>query len=580
MKFNEIKTRDDLAIHLKIPRRSLNYLLYKIKPERSYSEFFIPKKSGESRRISAPSTRLKNVQNKLNKSILVYMKESEFPKSKIAYGYSKKKSIVFNSENHIKKKIVINIDIKNFFESINFGRVRGFFINNKYFGMSPEVSTIIAQLTCYNNSLPQGAPTSPLISNLVGQILDHRISKLCKKYKLIYTRYVDDLTFSTNNLEIVNEYGDFINDIDEILKKSGFQRNIEKTRIQYSNSRQTVTGLIVNKKINIPREYYKRTRSMLHSLILNGNFFLDKDKLLVGNLNQLEGRFSFIDYIEKYNNNNQKEMRKPIKLNTREKQFQKFLFYKQFFENDRPLIITEGKTDILYLKAALKNLYNQYPELITKSNDGKFQFKIQFFKRTDRNKYFLNIKNDGADTLKEIYNFYSKKNSNKSIDGALIEEIKLLSKRSPKNPVILLFDNETKNIKNSKKPLLKFVDHVTAVVGNRTKQDEKRKKQLLSHISQCLHVNIKDNLYIATNPLKNGQDEAEIEDLFEFNDLKHMINGVEFVYTKDKTISNRLEKDDLSKIISQKYKDVSFVNFIPLLDAISDIIKDYKSKVL
>lgn len=582
MKFNELKTRDDLAIHLKIPRRSLTYLLYKVKPENSYNDFFISKKSGGKRKISSPTSRLKSVQRKLNESMLNFMEESDFPKSKIAYGYSKEKSIVFNSKNHVKKKFVINIDIKDFFESINFGRVRGFFINNKYFKMNTEVSTIIAQLTCYNNSLPQGAPTSPLISNLIGQILDYKISKICNKYKLVYTRYVDDLTFSTNDDKIIKNYSSFIDEIDQILNKSGFQRNINKTRIQYRNSRQVVTGLVVNRKISIPREYYKDTRSMLHSLISNGEFYIDKDQKIVGNLNQLEGRFTFIDHIEKYNNNKNKAKslnnKSPDRLCTKEKQFQKFLFYKQFFVNERPLIITEGKTDILYLKAALKNLHKQYPELITKNKDGKFQFKIQFFERTRRNKYFYNIDSDGADTLKQIYDFFSKKNRKKGKNIALMEELKSLSNRVPLNPVILLFDNETVKSKKSSKPLLNFINYITTFLGDQ-KQDQMVKTQLLSHISQHLHVNIKDNLFVATNPLKHGQDESEIEDLFEINDLTHVINGVEFNYSKNKASSNTLDKNQLSKIVSQKYQDISFANFIPLFDSVNSLIMEYKNKI-
>src|SRR5699024_7070708 len=110
-------------------------------------------------------------------------------------GFIPGKSIITNARIHRNKRLVVNIDLKDFFPSFHFGRVRGFFEKNKYFLLSREVSTIIAQLTCYKGSLPQGAPTSPIITNLICQILDYKLLKIAKKYKTDYSRYADDLTF-------------------------------------------------------------------------------------------------------------------------------------------------------------------------------------------------------------------------------------------------------------------------------------------------------------------------------------------------------------------------------------------------
>lgn len=111
-----------------------------------------------------------------------------------------------------------------------------------------EVALIIAQLTCYQGTLPQGAPSSPIITNLICKILDFRILKLAKKYKLDYSRYADDLTFSTNNHLFLNEETIFLKKLSEEVERAGFKINNNKTRLQFSSSRQEVTGLIVNKK--------------------------------------------------------------------------------------------------------------------------------------------------------------------------------------------------------------------------------------------------------------------------------------------------------------------------------------------
>ncbi|WP_314164638.1 reverse transcriptase domain-containing protein [Lachnoanaerobaculum gingivalis] len=157
----------------------------------------------------------------------------------------------------------------------------------------------MAQLTCYNGKLPQGAPTSPIISNLICQILDYKILILCKKYRLNYTRYADDLTFSTNNKVFSENYTLFLEELKDIVTSSGFDINVEKTHFQKFNSRQTVTGLSVNKKLNVQNDFYKKTRSMANTLYKTGKFTIDGKE---GTFKKLEGRFSFINELVKYNN--------------------------------------------------------------------------------------------------------------------------------------------------------------------------------------------------------------------------------------------------------------------------------------
>ena len=176
-------------------------MLYKESPQTLYTEFSIPKKYGGFRAIAAPVPKLKLVQRKLADILqfcLQEINEKENYSDKVAHGFKRGRSIVTNAQCHKRKRLVFNLDLEDYFGSINFGRVRGFFIADRNFQLHPSVATILAQIACYKNSLPQGSPCSPIISNLVGTILDVRLVRLAKESNLTYTRYADDLTFSTN----------------------------------------------------------------------------------------------------------------------------------------------------------------------------------------------------------------------------------------------------------------------------------------------------------------------------------------------------------------------------------------------
>lgn len=361
---NKVKSRNELADLLGISRKRLTYLLYIKHLENMYTSFEIPKKSGGQRLINAPNKELKLIQRRLANELYEY--HTRLNKDKqingVSQAFEKGKSIFTNAKIHRKKRFIINVDLENFFDNIHFGRVRGYLIKNKDFQLSEEVATVIAQLTCFKGSLPQGAPTSPIISNYICNIFDLRIIKLAKKYKLNYTRYADDLTFSTNEKYFMENWEDFMENLKKEVERAGFHLNEKKTRISYEDSRQEVTGVIVNKKISIKREYYKNTRAMANNLYKTGEFYINGEK---GSLNQLEGRFTFINQAECFG-------KKIIfqQLNGREKEYQKFLFFKYFYANEKPLIVTEGKTDVIYLKAALKKMYRDYPELVTKMIKG------------------------------------------------------------------------------------------------------------------------------------------------------------------------------------------------------------------
>ena len=544
-----IKTRNDFAKFIGVKLQTLTYLLYIKKIDNCYNTLEIPKKNGDTRTICVPNKNLKKVQKKLYNKLSTYYDEIKTQNnftSKISHGFEKNRSIVTNAEVHKNKRYVVNLDLLVFFPSINFGRVRSYFIKNNYFEINDDIATILAQLTCYKGTLPQGASTSPLIANMICNIMDIRILKIAKKYRLDYTRYADDLTFSTNNKYFLNDYDKFLEDIKNIIHRSGFELNSKKTRLLFSNSRQEVTGLVVNKKISVPKEYYKNTRAMAHSLYKNGYFLIDDE---VGTIEQLEGRFSFINQINLYNIDNKKK--NMWHLNSKEKQYQKFMIYKTFYANEKPLIITEGKTDVLYIKAALKKYYKYFPNLITKKDNGNFVFHVNFFKRKQKHSYYLNLVKDGADTIKNIYsNCYIKTKNNKNI--TTVHDFKKLCGERETNPVILIFDNEM--VSNKDRPLKKFLNEIKV---NASQKDK---------LKENLYINICDNLYLCTYQLNNKEAcEIEIEDLFPADVLEHEINGRKFS-KKDSTHDNGFYgKNEFSQYVYSNYESIDFSNFISLL---------------
>lgn len=560
-KFCDISSRNELADFLSVPRQKLTYVLYIKKVDSYYRPFEISKKNGGVRQINAPTGDLKDMQKQLANALSIYQldirnKHSVTPN--ISHGFESQKSIITNARIHRNKRYILNVDLENFFDSFHFGRVKGFFEKNRNFLLPPEVATVIAQLTCFNGKLPQGAPTSPIITNLICQILDNRLLKLAKHYKLDYTRYADDLTFSTNNKGFLKSNEAFLLDLKKELVRAGFEINDKKTRLAYKDSRQTVTGLVVNKKISVPSEYYRITKSMAHALYSSGEFTINGN---VGTIEQLEGRFAFINQIDKYNHKIDGQPHEFGMLTAREREFKRFLFYKYFYRNSRPIIVTEGKTDVLYLKSALKALYKEYPKLITKNKDERFEFKISFLERNERLQYFLGVRINGADTMQNVYKYF--------VDNSARERknypnyFNYFAKRGnpPENPVILLFDNELE----SKRPLYKFL-HEQKISENR-----------IEELQQNLYLKLLEqaNVYLLTNPLTDGRGECEIEHLFLKETLEHKIDGKEFCLKDKYDITKFYGKEIFSKYISSNYQSIDFSRFRPLLNALNSIVTSY-----
>lgn len=225
--------------------------------QQMYSTFRIPKKNGGFRRIEAPHGNLLLVQQVLSDFL-----QSMFIPKIAANGFVRGRSIVTNAAAHVNKKYVLNIDLKNFFPSISESRIRKV-IQLPPLNFSEEIAEFITELCTFKRRLPQGAPTSPVLSNIVCQALDRKIIRLGQKRfgRFHYSRYADDLTFSSNK-EFPDE---LLEAIKRVVHSEGFRLNPKKTRLLTQSDAQVVTGLVVNKKINVPRKFVRELRALLYS---------------------------------------------------------------------------------------------------------------------------------------------------------------------------------------------------------------------------------------------------------------------------------------------------------------------------
>jgi RNA-directed DNA polymerase len=230
--------------------------IYLIKASNSqelfYREFDILKKNKRDyRTISEPLPNLKNIQRWILREILSKLEPSEYSKA-FRPGYS----IKDNAKFHRRQKKLLTMDIKDYFGSIDYKKVFTFFRN---LGYSKQVSVMLANICTLNNGLPQGSPTSPMLSNLITKNLDQRIAGFSRKHKIRYTRYADDITFSGDFDE-----GYVIKFIKTVLNSEGFTINESKTRVRKRNQRQEVTGIVVNEKMQASRRYRRDFRQQMY----------------------------------------------------------------------------------------------------------------------------------------------------------------------------------------------------------------------------------------------------------------------------------------------------------------------------
>lgn len=600
-----VRTKPELALLLGIKASTLTYVLYKLKPSTLYSSFTIPKKSGGTREIHAPHERLKSIQSSLSnllqdciedinnakpaapiKSKFIITKKDKNPDHKktkfldhtftptLSHGFVRKRSIITNAMMHLNRKNILNIDLKNFFDSFNFGRVRGFFITNSHFRLHPDIATVIAQIACYDNKLPQGSPCSPVITNLITHILDIRLATLARDHSCTYTRYADDITFSTRKKifpeQIMKDFegtytpGHLLNGE---IRRAGFSLNPDKTRITHKDSRQEVTGLVVNKKPNVNSKYWRTIKSQCHLLFKSGTFEEIIDGTSEpGNIKQLEGRLNFIDQVDYYNRMRDKPPLNPEYmlnkhglstrklLSGRERTFSRFLYYKSFYGNETATIICEGKTDNIYLKAAINKLASAFPKLAkAKTATSEYQLLISIFNYSARTRFLMELYG-GTPYLKEFI-------------AGFKENHKFYKAPKPANPVVIILDNDDgfdiidSLLKGKKMQATPYPN----VPGNNAYRG-----------ASFIHVT--DNLYLVLTPLAVPDKQTAVEDLFPQATREELVDGKALSLKKEFDRTTHYGKDIFAKkVILAKKGTIDFSGFNVLLNRVVQCITHYDS---
>lgn len=410
-----------------------------------------------------------------------------------------------------------------------------------------------------------------MIANLITNSLDVKLSKLARRHSCSYTRYADDITFSTRKKNFPSA---IVKDVENVtlgskllgeIRRAGFSVNPKKTRLQFKDSRQEATGLVINKKVSVKSEYWRLTRAMAHSLFKTGRFQVAEQdgSYREGRLSELEGRLAFIDSIDFYNNLENKKKPKPKfqpkkytgingfrgRLNSREKVYGRFLQYKHFFANEFPTILTEGKTDNVYLKSALSQLQAHYPNLVNwELSTTKYSPKLKFPNLNRKTMHLLDI-GDGATSFLRFVKRYG-------------DEIKYFEKGKAKNPVILVLDNDA-----GPKTLL---DHLVRSVESCPDNIITLKNSGFIHV---IH-----NLYLILTPLNAGGKDSAMEDLFDAATLGTVIDGKTFSQAAQFDISKHYGKNIFStKVVRANKAEINFDKFKYIFDEIEKVKQHYST---
>ncbi|MDX8366717.1 reverse transcriptase domain-containing protein [Cytobacillus sp. IB215665] len=358
-KFRSLENFNDVAGLLEIKGK----ILYKIllsRKKKNYVEFTIKKRSGKERIIHSPKKNLSIIQKKFAYVLsIIYNNHSN------SHGFVKGRSIVSNAEKHIQQRNILNFDLLDYFHSFNFGRVRAMF--KTYFNFNDDVASILANICChYKGFLPQGAATSPIIANILTNKLDKNLSELARKYKCVYTRYADDITFSTSNVRFPTEIAyrrDYnsptvLSDkVMSIVQRNGFRVNKDKTRLKNHYANLSVTGITVNEKLNVKRSYVRHIRTIIHCIEKNKSD---------GNLKRAEEIFN-----EKYNFRQRKHGNHP-----------------KMFDVLRGMISYLGqvktKEDPVYLKLA-----RRYNEIVKDLDEPSIYISLDMSKIQEKNTFVI-----------------------------------------------------------------------------------------------------------------------------------------------------------------------------------------------
>jgi retron-type reverse transcriptase len=486
----------------------------------------------------------------------------------LSHGFKRHLSISTNGSQHVDKKWVLNFDLKDFFPSINFGRVRGFFMKNKHFLLEEKAATIVAQLACHNNGLPQGAPTSPVISNLVANHLDIRLSRVATKNRCTYTRYADDITFSTNKSGFPKGVAADRNDgspsgdwelskkIRSEVKRSGFEVNPDKTRMLFRRSRQDVTGLVVNKKVNVKRELYRQVRAQLHSFIKDD---VCSKKVKIGGVESevvvpeaaLQGMLSHIFWV-KGAEFNYRRLNKPTGPQEPGfyREYRRFLDYKTFVASPQPVVLCEGITDNRYIQCAIKRSKVARPKLQDAGSSSGLAIKLfQYPKIGSKLRVPSSVQhlNGGTGDLKELIYKYKVRTDDLADRGFI-------------SPVILLVDND----QGARDGLWGAVKTASGAKKN------------VDGTKTFYHVT--KNLYVIPTPKLTGGKDSMIEDFLPSSVVTQVLGGKIFnpdekTFDKKKHYGKRI----LAEQVSKDQASIDFASFSAILDVIEKVLDHFSA---
>lgn len=250
-----------------------------------YHEFDIPKKSGGVRHITAPAGMLKDVQRCISTLLSQLYRPSE-----AVHGFTLGRSVLTNANCHLGRNYVLNIDLKDFFPSVTLSMIIGSLMQ---LGFSKEVSRYIAVVCTKSiigeektlDVLVQGSPASPVLANIACTHMDYALSSLAERFNLIYSRYADDMTFSSDH-SVYARGSEFLSELEQVVENHGFTMNGKKTRLLRKGARQEVTGLTVGEKANVSRRYLKNLRAQIFGMEMRG--FTDKT------YHQAQGKLAYL----------------------------------------------------------------------------------------------------------------------------------------------------------------------------------------------------------------------------------------------------------------------------------------------
>lgn len=254
-----ISSSKHIAAYLSISPSLIRQILHK--KEYHYRQFELKKKDGTPRVISTPKTYLKVIQWWICDNILDHLDQPE-----AIHGFRRGRSYITNAQSHLGCRHILNMDIEQFFPSISAVMISECF---QEMGFGADGANLIAELTSLGGSAPTGAPTSPSIGNIVLKNFDRDLCQLSSQHGLQYTRYADDLTFSSN--EMISS--DAVDMVKNVIEGYGFSVNSKKTKFMGPGDRMEVTGVVINDRPNLPREWRNWARGLLHRAYCNPGKF-------------------------------------------------------------------------------------------------------------------------------------------------------------------------------------------------------------------------------------------------------------------------------------------------------------------